>query len=400
MTRNQCTILFLSWSVAACAFAQATGKPSSPPVKSTPPQARPAQPSKPGTQPRVQLSATQWDFGSLWWGDKCETDIEIKNVGNAPLEIRNVKTSCGCTGAKPNRTTLGPGESDKIHLAYNTEKGVVDVSQTATIETNDPAQPAITLSVRGTVKNLFDGVPASQIGFGQTCIDLEQTKSIELVNAYDQPLRLSAAAIRPDSPFTVRLQEIEAGKRYRLTATTRVPMKSASHYEHVELRTDSPQHPKFSVTISAYAMERVELMPPNVVVYSNQTPAAATEPRIVRFNYLKDKPVKILELRPSDPRIRAEVDETPAGTPPDGVYAAYNIRVTCPKFDEMPESGATVEIITDDAEERFQKISLPVTRFRVNPPPPSSAPAPPVAKSGVAPVNNGDLPRAQPAKKP
>lgn len=394
-------LALMSMALSATAlFAQATGKPPSPPIKSATPPVRAAQPARPGGQPRAQLSTAQWDFGTLWWGDKCETDIEIKNVGNAPLEIRNVKTSCGCTGAKPNRTTLGPGESDKIHLAYNTEKGAVEVAQSATIETNDPVQPAITLTVRGIVKNLFNGVPAPQIAFGQTCIDLEQTKSIELQNAYDQPLRLSAAAIRPDSPFSVRLQEIETGQRYRLTATTRVPLKSASHYEHVELRTDSPQHPKFSVTVSAYAMERIEMMPPNVVVYSNQTGTAAAEPRIIRFNYLKDKPVKILELRSSDPRIKAVVDETPAGTPPDGIYAAYNIRVTCPRFDEMPENGATVEIITDDAEERFQKIALPVTRFRVNPPPPASAPAAPVAKAGVAPVNNGELPRAQPAKKP
>jgi hypothetical protein len=382
--------LFALAFVAALAHGQTAPPPA--PTKGAPPAAAPPEP---GLLPRVWLNKTQWDFGAIWWGDKCETEIEIRNVGHAPLEIRNVKTSCGCTAIKPNKTRLTPGESDHIRLSYDTEKGVVDVAQTATIETNDPGQPAITLNIRGQVRNLYDGAPTPQLAFGQTCIDQSQTKSIELVNAFGKPLALTLPPQPADAPFNVTLEELERGQRYRMTATTPSPLKAGSQYHYVILTTDSQEHPKFKVVVSAYGMERVELLPTVVTVYSNQSSKGSQE-RQVRLNYLRERPLRIVSMQSSSPEISATVDPAPAPVAPDSVYAAHLIRLKLPTYDNLSDTGATVEITTDDPDPRFQKLTLSVTRQQMK----SQAVHAATDKPGIAPVRNGELPRARPASQP
>lgn len=362
--------------------------------QTAPPATPPAEPP-PGVSPRIYLSTTQWDFGTLWWGDRCQTEIEIRNVGHAPLEIRNIKTSCGCTAINPNKTRLEPGETDRIKLSYDTQKGVVDVAQTATIETNDPGQPAITLNIRGQVRNLFDGSPSPHLAFGQTCIDGVQTRSMELTNAYGKPLKLTLSA-EQDGPFKLVLDELEPAQRYRLTATTPEHMNPGSQYHHVEIKTDSPEHPRFQVVVSAYAMERVELMPPLLTVYSNSA-SKPTEERQVRLNYLREKPLKIVSSRSSNPDIQIVVDPEPAPVAPDSVFAAHLIRLTLPSYDRLGTAPTTVEFVTDDPDPRYQKLTLRVTRQEMKPAP---VKPPQPSKTGVAPVRNGELPRAKPASQP
>ncbi|MBI5864442.1 MAG: DUF1573 domain-containing protein [Planctomycetes bacterium] len=383
MASGAVLLLALAWTVLPAA-AQ-SNKPAAAGAKS------------PARGPRIQLSTAEWDFGSLWWGDACETEIEIANVGDAALEIKNVKTSCGCTAARPARNTLNPGERDRVRLSYDTQKGATQVYQTATFETNDPAQPAQVLVIRGEVRNLFDGEPSGQLAFGQICVNVPQTLSIELKNAYPQPLKLDLTPQPADSPYELRLDELERGRRYRLTATTGSKLKAGSNYTYVELHTDSPQHPKFKVVVSAFGMERIELMPPFVTVYSNQAPDAWKEPRQIRLFHLKDKPLTVRELRGSHPEIQAVVDPKPVQLAPDSPFDAITIKVSLPPFDKLPDERMTLEILTDDAEERFQKLTLPITREHIKPPQPD-LPARP--KSAVAPVQNGELPRAIPPTQP
>ena len=61
--------------------------------------------------PRVQVETETWDFGTLWQGMPAETRVKIQNVGDAPLTIDNVKSSCGCTTPGKPESPLAPGAS-------------------------------------------------------------------------------------------------------------------------------------------------------------------------------------------------------------------------------------------------------------------------------------------------
>ena len=60
------------------------------------------------------------DFGAINEGDTVETTFEYTNTGNAPLQIQNIKASCGCTiPSNWSREPLQPGDSGSFTVKFN-----------------------------------------------------------------------------------------------------------------------------------------------------------------------------------------------------------------------------------------------------------------------------------------
>ena len=86
--------------------------------------------------PILQFSETEHDFGEIEAGKPVETVFNYKNVGEAPLVITDIKTSCGCTVPKDwSRAPLAPGESGKFTVRYN-GSGSNKITKTITVTAN------------------------------------------------------------------------------------------------------------------------------------------------------------------------------------------------------------------------------------------------------------------------
>ena len=77
--------------------------------------------------------------------------FEFKNTGDAPLNIINVQSTCGCT--VPTRPTepILPGKTGKIEVKYNMNPG--PIRKTITVESNATNYPngQIALKIKGDV---------------------------------------------------------------------------------------------------------------------------------------------------------------------------------------------------------------------------------------------------------
>jgi hypothetical protein len=62
----------------------------------------------------------------------------LSNTGQSDLVIRAVKTSCGCTAVKPQKSILNPGDSTFIEAVYNPGEHTGDFKNGITVITNDP----------------------------------------------------------------------------------------------------------------------------------------------------------------------------------------------------------------------------------------------------------------------
>jgi hypothetical protein len=60
--------------------------------------------------------------------------FEFKNVGNAPLVITNVQSTCGCTVPSFPKEPIMPGKIGKIDVKYNMAPG--PIRKTITVESN------------------------------------------------------------------------------------------------------------------------------------------------------------------------------------------------------------------------------------------------------------------------
>ncbi|MFK7796911.1 MAG: DUF1573 domain-containing protein [Aureispira sp.] len=67
----------------------------------------------------IQLPEVQHDFGVIAKNSKVSHEFKIKNVGENPLKIENVKASCGCTVPEWPKEPIPIGGEGIIKVTFN-----------------------------------------------------------------------------------------------------------------------------------------------------------------------------------------------------------------------------------------------------------------------------------------
>ena len=75
------------------------------------------------------------NYGNIVKDSDGKRTFVFKNVGNAPIVVTKIKTSCGCTLASKLTEPILPGESAEIDIEYATKK-LGAFSKTLTITSN------------------------------------------------------------------------------------------------------------------------------------------------------------------------------------------------------------------------------------------------------------------------
>ncbi len=84
-------------------------------------------------------------------GSLVSHSFAISNLGDEPLIITSVSTSCGCTTAALAKRELAPGESVNLDATVNTAGFRGTVTRSVLVESNDPVNPTISLQILTTV---------------------------------------------------------------------------------------------------------------------------------------------------------------------------------------------------------------------------------------------------------
>ena len=105
-------------------------------------------------QPAIELPQTNHDFGQVRQGEIVTIQLPVRNVGQKELRIESVTTSCGCTSAKVEPTTIPPQGEGTLTIRYNSglhpDKG--PVYRIVYIASNDPERPEVQVEIRGEVQ--------------------------------------------------------------------------------------------------------------------------------------------------------------------------------------------------------------------------------------------------------
>lgn len=106
----------------------------------------------PTNGPALTVDRTLHDFGVIpQFGGKVETTFELTNTGTELLEIGTLTTSCSCTTAKVDATSLAPNETTIMTVVFdpNLHAESLDVfKRTVFIPNNDPNQPELEVAVQ------------------------------------------------------------------------------------------------------------------------------------------------------------------------------------------------------------------------------------------------------------
>ncbi|MGG8496853.1 DUF1573 domain-containing protein [Tenacibaculum sp. TC6] len=62
------------------------------------------------------------DYGKVALGSEGKRVFEFTNVGDAPLVINDIRSTCGCTVPKKPEKPIMPGEKGQIEVSYDTKR--------------------------------------------------------------------------------------------------------------------------------------------------------------------------------------------------------------------------------------------------------------------------------------
>lgn len=97
--------------------------------------------------PKIYFPEITHDFGKVEKGKVVDYSFRIVNNGNSVLNIKDIKTSCGCTAALVSSKSIKPGEDGTIKVELNTKGHTGRMVRTVTIKSNDPKEPTSTLTI-------------------------------------------------------------------------------------------------------------------------------------------------------------------------------------------------------------------------------------------------------------
>jgi hypothetical protein len=101
--------------------------------------------------PQLGIEEPTADFGSVEQGTPVSHVFHLKNTGDAPLHISNVKSSCGCTAAVVSESDVQPGAEARVLATLDTHRVAGRTTKVLSVYSDDPRVPVAALTLTGDV---------------------------------------------------------------------------------------------------------------------------------------------------------------------------------------------------------------------------------------------------------
>lgn len=199
--------------------------------------------------PAISVDRPVFDFGTVPQGKKVDHQFVLKNKGDAPLTILRTKTSCGCTVANVSTKTVEPGKSAELKTTFDSANFSGKISKTITVETNDPATPAYTLTVKGMVSEEFTVTPR-QVNMGAVKAGGSKEFVLTVENRGERTVRLvSVTTPMAQAKASAKKQSLRPGESTQITVSVTPRAEDRFLSGFITIATDIPGKPEINVPL-------------------------------------------------------------------------------------------------------------------------------------------------------
>jgi hypothetical protein len=216
--------------------------------------------------PKIVFKAETWDFGKVKQGNELSHDFVFSNEGDAPLNVKGVETSCGCTAALVTAKKVEPGKSGKIKVTFSSLGYAGEVTKYIFVETDDPAKERIQLKITAAV----DVPPQPRIDLDQYSFDggllvegEDLTAEVGVRNRGELELKfecaLANASFQVDGKPASFPVKVAAGKDVRLKVTLPLAERIGLLREFVLFKTNDPMRATISLNLNGYVVTKDQL---------------------------------------------------------------------------------------------------------------------------------------------
>jgi hypothetical protein len=298
-------------------------------------------PAAAGTWADALFDELSKDFGSVPRGPTLTHPFRVTNKTAGPVNISNVRVSCGCTSAQVLKPFLLPGESTALVAHMDTTRFTGVRTVTIYVQFDRPAFEEVRLWVQANARDDFAVTP-EVLSFGQVKRGSSPTTAVLLTfygsnDAQIVEVRNESHYIRP---VVRELQRQDSQVVYQLAATLRGDAPVGKWYTDVWLRTNNPTLPQVRVPLTVEIESALSVSPEAVTL--GPVPVRGESERrvivrgarpfriigvqgtdgqlVIRDSTAQSKPVHVLtvKLKPSQPGEVARTVRLLTDLPEDG----------------------------------------------------------------------------------
>lgn len=116
---------------------------------------------------KIELATDTFDLGTIKNTGPVSQTVQVRNVGQGPLEILGVSTSCACTTVEVDSRRLGPDDATDLRVTYDPQVHDGETGEfmrVVYVRSNDPDTPEAALTVWVTVVEAAEGEEGGPTG--------------------------------------------------------------------------------------------------------------------------------------------------------------------------------------------------------------------------------------------
>lgn len=261
--------------------------------------------------PKAVPTAPIKNFDIVAKGDTLVHTFEIRNDGDAPLEIANVRPACGCTVAEYDEK-IAPGQTGSIHAKLDTSDFSGPISKSIAVFTNDPENPKLQLVVKAKVQPFIAVTP----GFARyVYVRGEPIKPIpQTLWAEDgQPMKVTKVSAPYDFLKLSHRPATEAesnskgkGQQWVVSIELEPNAPVGALREFITVETDHPRQKSVRIPLSGFVRPRQHVTPVNLEFGQLQGDSLPLQ-RSFHFTNFTTQPIEIQKIETDYPQIKVDV---------------------------------------------------------------------------------------------
>lgn len=215
---------------------------------------------------------TSHDFGTVARGAQLYHRFTITNIYAVPMQILDIKSSCGCTTATPSTKLLQPREVGSIDVVMDGKKftghKAIRINVTVGPEYTSTAELKVTANSRADV--VFN---PGQVNFGVVSAGDTPTQAIEVEYAGVYAWKVEGVDVN-GAPYDAALEEWyrkpgQVGYRVRFTLKADAPPGALKH--EVFLKTNEPSSKLVPLLVEANVQATLSVNPDTVLLMPTQS---------------------------------------------------------------------------------------------------------------------------------
>ena len=199
-----------------------------------------------GASSSIYIENKVYDFGTILEGKQMPHDFVLENRGDETIKILKVRSNCACAVADYSEEIL-PGESGKISVVFDSKGSDGKVNHKVRVETSDPEQATMDLSVQGHVDPVMHIEPKRITLEGNANENIESEVTITSDPRHHFEIT-SATSKRDKVSYSLKKLKDSESTKYLLTITN-LSREKGTYRDYVYLETDSDVRPGISIMV-------------------------------------------------------------------------------------------------------------------------------------------------------